>query len=160
MGDTAAALEYKAEHFAARIQAFYDAWPQTVDAIVFANGVLDEEVLYKKSTALQDWIFGREIFDVIAVATASGLCIVTSNSDSARMISAVVTNSASLKHVIIDASERGEEAAFSQLIDHIKASKGGVRVCSQQKFITFKNTNNKTTNNSQIINNNNRNRLA
>jgi len=47
------------------------------DALVFVNGELDEEIIYKKSTALQSWMFGMEMQDTVIVITDSSILILT-----------------------------------------------------------------------------------
>lgn len=51
-----------------------EAW-RAADAVVFINGELDEEIIYKKSTALQSWMFGMEMHNTITVLAETGILI-------------------------------------------------------------------------------------
>ena len=72
-------------YFAARHRCFSvltsdknnkEAW-KMADALVFVNGEPDEEIIYKKSTALQSWMFGMEMQDTVIVITESSILILT-----------------------------------------------------------------------------------
>lgn len=70
--------------FFRRIKRIYDAWKKeettedngaafpSVDAVVIAVGQ-DEDVIYSKSTAIQQWLFGYELADTVTVLCKSSV---------------------------------------------------------------------------------------
>eukprot|EP01089_Gocevia_fonbrunei_P018614 TRINITY_DN6344_c0_g1_i2.p1 TRINITY_DN6344_c0_g1~~TRINITY_DN6344_c0_g1_i2.p1 ORF type:complete len:238 (-),score=55.06 TRINITY_DN6344_c0_g1_i2:29-742(-) len=117
--------------FPARLQALknnweheHDAW-KNVDAIVIANGEKDEDMIYKKSTALQIWLFGAELLNTIFVLTDSTFYVLTT-SDIASALKAASENS-SIPVVVLTIQDDNSEN-FASLISGIRASKSGTNV--------------------------------
>ena len=57
-----------------------DVW-KNIGVLVVTNGTPDEEIIYKKSTALQDWLVGFELENTVMVFTERGVHILTSKAD-------------------------------------------------------------------------------
>ncbi len=50
---------------------------KNADALVLTNGTTDEEIIYKKSTAIQVWLFGFEMENTVVVVTDKKVLILT-----------------------------------------------------------------------------------
>jgi nucleosome binding factor SPN SPT16 subunit len=54
---------------------------ENIGVLVVTNGRPDEDIIYKKSTALQDWLVGFELENTVMVFTERGVHILTSQAD-------------------------------------------------------------------------------
>lgn len=92
---------------------------------MLVNGTLDEEVIYKKSTAMQDWLFGFEIENTIMVFTGQGAVhILTSARDQLEGIESAHAATTVHSLPVGDNSE-----AFGTLIGILRDNLEGVRTC-------------------------------
>jgi len=135
MSDQKSAYEFKPENFAARTKALYDNWKSNkeawkgADAIAIVNGETDEEIIYKKSTALQSWMFGMEMTDSVIILGEANIYILTgaSTAEKLQFVKTTEVEGHDLAvHLIVSSGDNSEH--FAQLLKAIQQSKGGANV--------------------------------
>lgn len=126
------------EVFLRRIQVLYRAWKSSdesctlnVDAIVSIVGQ-DEDVIYSKSTATQQWLFGYELTDTVMVLCDSGMYFLSSKKK-IEFLKPVQEEQKKMEnippiHLLLRNKGDNDAANFKQLIEGIKGSKAGKTV--------------------------------
>lgn len=129
--------------FFRRIKRIYDAWKKeettedngtnfpSVDAVVIAVGQ-DEDVIYSKSTAIQQWLFGYELADTVIVLCESSIHFLASKKkiDFLRPVQDMqkkLSSSPSIELHLRDKTDQ-DKANFQKLVKSIKESKSGKTV--------------------------------
>lgn len=132
--------------FLRRIQRLYSCWKGneegsalSVDAIVSLVGQ-DEDVIYSKSTALQQWLFGYELTDTIMLLCDSGMYFLSSKKK-IEFLKPIQEGQKQMEnippiHLLLRNKADNDAANFKQLVDGIKGSKEGktVGVFVKDKF--------------------------
>jgi len=135
--------------FGRRIQRVYNYWKKTsnddgpaisnVDAIATIVGQ-DEDVIYSKSTALQQWLFGYELTDTLMVLCESHIYFLASKKkiEFLKPIQDAQKQLENIPPITLLLRNKGDNDAenFKKLIDGIKESKEGktVGVFSKDNF--------------------------
>ncbi|XP_078365662.1 FACT complex subunit SPT16-like isoform X1 [Oculina patagonica] len=129
--------------FFRRIKRFYDAWKKeetaegngaafpSVDAVVIAVGQ-DEDVIYSKSTAIQQWLFGYELADTVTVLSESSVHFLASKKkiDFLKPLQEMQKKgniSPSIQLHLRDKTDQDKEN-FQKLVSAMKESKSGKTV--------------------------------
>jgi len=122
------------DSFYRRAKNFYSSWKGgegewgELDAFVCAVGS-DDEVVYSKSTAVQQWLLGYELTDTIIVASEQAVIFLASKKK-IEFLRHLETNIDGTKTVpdvklLTRDKEDQDQANFGHLINAIKASKNG-----------------------------------
>jgi len=81
-------MKIDTKYFSSRINKLVKNWEENTDsswrginAFVVVSGTKDEEIIYKKSSALQLWLFGAELENTIFVFLPRDLHIVTRSNE-------------------------------------------------------------------------------
>lgn len=131
-------LSIDKEVFLRRIQVLYNAWKSNdesctlnVDAIVSIVGQ-DEDVIYSKSTATQQWLFGYELTDTVMVLCDSGMYFLSSKKK-IEFLKPIQEGQKKMEnippiHLLLRNKGDNDAANFKQLLDGIKGSKEGKTV--------------------------------
>ncbi|XP_065056378.1 FACT complex subunit SPT16-like [Rhopilema esculentum] len=124
------------EVFFRRIKKLYQHWKndpscENIDAFMSIVGQ-DEEVIYSKSTALQQWLFGYELTDTLMVITESSICILASKKkieflQPLREAQKKVENVPPIK-LLLRTKGAGDEENFKSIIETLKSSKNAEKV--------------------------------
>lgn len=102
---------------------------------MLVNGTQDEEMIYKKSTAMQDWLFGFELANTITVLTLSGVHILTSSADLLEGIADVRPEGLPDLSTTLHRSAAGDNSQnFDNLLTIIRESLEGVRARSSSSL--------------------------
>lgn len=129
--------------FFRRIKRIYDAWKKeetsgdngaafpSVDAVVIAVGQ-DEDVIYSKSTAIQQWLFGYELADTVTVLCESTVHFLASKKkiDFLKPLQDMqkkASLSPSIQLHLRDKTDQ-DKGNFQKLVNSIKESKSGKTV--------------------------------
>ena len=124
--------------FLRRIQNIYDFWKKgeegiaiNTDAIVSVVGQ-DEDVIYSKSTASQQWLLGYALTDTIMLLCDSGLYFLSSKKK-IEFLKPIQEGHETMEnlppiHLLLRSKADGDSANFNQLIEAIKGSKEGKSV--------------------------------
>jgi nucleosome binding factor SPN SPT16 subunit len=131
-----ASTKFSAEVYKKNLKILYDDWQSKdnqdtwkgADALVFTNGTTDEEIIYKKTTAFQTWLFGNEMEDTITVTTLNQVIILTRANTASELgpIVSQTTTPVSTQILSINAGDNTDN--FNQLIDAIRSSGQGKSV--------------------------------
>ena len=93
-----------------------------------ANGTPDEEIIYKKSTALQDWLFGFELENTVMVFTERGVHILTPKADLLTgIVDARPADRPELSTTLYPVEAGDNAQSFDRLLLTIRGSLEGVR---------------------------------
>ncbi|XP_070506841.1 FACT complex subunit spt16 isoform X3 [Chironomus tepperi] len=125
------------ESFVRRVKRLYQNWKkpeynhddslQKSDCIMSAVGS-DEEVLYSKSTALQNWLLGYELTDTITIFTEDSINFLASKKkiEFLKQIESIKdeTDLPQIKLLVKDKTDK-DKANFEKLLEAMKASKKG-----------------------------------
>eukprot|EP00112_Aurelia_sp_Birch-Aquarium-sp1_P005971 Seg1670.1 transcript_id=Seg1670.1/GoldUCD/mRNA.D3Y31 product="FACT complex subunit SPT16" protein_id=Seg1670.1/GoldUCD/D3Y31 len=124
------------ECFFRRIKRLYEHWKEDTvckDVDVFMSIVgQDDDVVYSKSTALQQWLFGYELTDTLMVIAESSINILASKKkieflqplkDAQKKVENVPPIKLSLRN-----KADSDEENFKNIIETIKSSKEGKKV--------------------------------
>ena len=124
--------------FLRRIQRLYSAWKGNeesstlnIDAIVSIVGQ-DEDIIYSKSTALQQWLFGYELTDTVIVLCDSGMYFLSSKKK-IEFLKPIQDGQKQMEnippiHLLLRNKGDNDAANFKELVDGIKKSKEGKNV--------------------------------
>ncbi|XP_015778637.1 PREDICTED: FACT complex subunit SPT16-like [Acropora digitifera] len=140
---TASKITLDKDAFFRRIKRIYDSWKKEedaeengtgfphIDAVVIAVGQ-DEDVLYSKSTAIQQWLFGYELADTVIVLCEASAHFLASKKkiDFLRPVQDMQKKaglSPSIELLLRDKTDQDKEN-FQQLVKSIKGSKLGKTV--------------------------------
>ncbi|XP_073431590.1 FACT complex subunit SPT16 isoform X2 [Dendrobates tinctorius] len=136
------------EAYYRRIKRLYGNWKKgeddfsNVDAIVVSVGV-DEEIVYAKSTALQTWLFGYELTDMIMVFCDEKIIFMASKKkvEFLKQIANTKGNenangTPAITLLVREKQNEGNKANFDKMLEAIRGSKKGKRigVFSKDKF--------------------------
>ncbi|KAL7031962.1 hypothetical protein ACKWTF_007185 [Chironomus riparius] len=125
------------ESFVRRVKRLYQNWKkpeyshddslQKSDCIMSAVGS-DEEVLYSKSTALQNWLLGYELTDTITIFTEDSINFLASKKkiEFLKQIESIKdeTDLPQIKLLVKDKTDK-DKGNFEKLVEIMKASKKG-----------------------------------
>lgn len=125
------------ESFVRRVKRLYQNWKkpeyshddslQSSDCIMSAVGS-DEEVLYSKSTALQNWLLGYELTDTITIFTEDSINFLASKKkiEFLKQIESIKdeTDLPQIKLLVKDKTDK-DKGNFEKLVEIMKASKKG-----------------------------------
>jgi hypothetical protein len=108
-----------------------DVW-KNIGALVVANGTPDEEIIYKKSTALQDWFFGFELENTVMVFTEREVHVLTTKPDLLAGIADARPDDRPELSTTLHAAEVGQDNTqhFDKLLSVIRDNLEGVRLLS------------------------------
>ncbi|RDD47106.1 FACT complex subunit SPT16 [Trichoplax sp. H2] len=121
------------ELFRRRLKSFYNSWRETtpeVDATVISVGS-DDNIIYAKSIAVQAWLLGCELRDVIIVLCHDRLYICAGRKKIEFLQPLQECTDENIKSVIYLTKHKGVDDNrdnFTELIDAIKKSKDGKNV--------------------------------
>ncbi|KAJ7365044.1 FACT complex subunit SPT16 [Desmophyllum pertusum] len=129
--------------FFRRIKRIYDAWKKeeaseengsnfpNIDAVVIAVGQ-DEDVIYSKSTAIQQWLFGYELADTVTVLCETSVHFLASKKkiDFLKPLQDMQKKSNSSPSIELHFRNKTDQDKenFQKLVDSMKESKSGKTV--------------------------------